>query len=67
MRWLTNMYDPTRDDFRNHVSSRVGESRDVTVYHVRKWLRDKVIGEPKFDGVSIAELKRNGMVGIYTR
>lgn len=68
LRWLTNLYDPKAEDFDLHVKHQTDETHEEAVRNIRRWLEDKVIGDPEPSELySSTTLRRMGMVGIYVR
>jgi hypothetical protein len=67
MKWLTNIYDPSRPDAQLHVYSGPKEDRDRAWKDHLAWLKDKVILEPQAtDTYTVEQLEEMGMVGVYS-
>jgi hypothetical protein len=66
LKWISNIYDPSRDDMAEHVIPEGDESREEAVYWYLFWLVDKVIDEPvATKHYSVDELKAMNYVGVY--
>jgi hypothetical protein len=66
MRWLTNIYDPRRPDFKANIHLTTLQTPEDAARDAREWLRDKTVGTPKATRYfTVAELEAMGMVGIY--
>lgn len=67
MRWLTNLYDPTRHDAPLMVQRLVNETNTEAWEREKRYLADKVIGRPhETIAHTVDELERMGMVGVYS-
>jgi hypothetical protein len=68
MRWLTNIYDPSRPDAHRHLFVDRDETPEDAMKYRRQWLADKAIGDPQpTRAYSVAELKEMDMVGVYAK
>lgn len=66
MKWLTNLYDPQKDDAKLHIVHSPHETQEQAWQRELEYLRGKIVGEPKATAnCSVIELKAMGMVGIY--
>jgi hypothetical protein len=66
MKWLSNIYDPSRSDARQKVSRAIDETFEQAWDRQQYWLRGKVIGRPMYTKqYSTPYLEEQGMVGIY--
>lgn len=66
MRFLTNIYDPTRSDAVEKTVPLPGQTRQAAFDQQRKWLSGKTIGNPKAtDAYTSWQLHKMGMVGVY--
>lgn len=67
MKFLTNLYNPNRWNARDKITTRIDETPEEAWASQEIWLADKVIGAPRAtDTYTAAELRRMGMVGVYT-
>jgi hypothetical protein len=68
MRYLTNLYDPTRLDALGQIERIPGETWTEAREHYREWLHGKIIGEPQAtETYTVEQLKAMHMVGIYAK
>ena len=68
MIWLTNTYDPKREDAKYRLSVQIDHSRDAEWAKHLAWLSGCVIGRPKAMKLhSVEELEAMGRVGVYRR
>lgn len=68
MKWLTNLYDPTRYDAPWRVQRLMNETYMEAWEREKRYLADKVIGRPNETvDYSVEELERMGMVGVYSK
>ena len=66
MKWLTNTYDPERNDAKYSLPVRISETREYAWQKHLAYLADKHIGEPKATvNYTVDELKQMGYVGVY--
>jgi len=69
MRWITNTYDPTADDWADRIRSEYGQSKEDVVASYRKMLVGTTIGLPKAADVegalTVEQLQANNIVGVY--
>lgn len=68
LEWITNEYDPRRDDAHIYFYFRFqgGRSKEEEWAEHQEWLRDKIISQPKaLPDRTVAQLESAGMVGIY--
>ena len=66
MKFLTNTYDPKREDAEYHLSYIRGIPRDQQWRDYLIWLSDKCIARPKATNFyTVEQLEAMGMVGIY--
>ena len=66
LRWISNTYDPNMPNWERTVLSGFNETQDDAVRHHKKWLEDKVIGEPMpSDKYTVEQMKSEGLVGVY--
>ena len=66
MEWLTNYHDPSDEAFAMAVVVTVGETQAQAVENVRRWLANKIIGEPwASEFYTVEQLKASHMVGVY--
>ena len=67
MKWLSNTYDPTKEDAIQAVCRDIGETQQEAWKRQQDWLKGKVIGEPKAtESFTVEELKRVDLVGVYS-
>ena len=67
MIWLTNTYDPTREDAKYSLSVALNENRDEQWAKYLVWLDGFIIGRPAAGIHSVEELEAMGMVGVYRK
>jgi len=66
MNWLTNLYDPKRDDARACLILFIDETEQDAWERQKAWLSDKIIGRPKAtDMYTVEQLEAMGLVGVY--
>lgn len=66
MKWITNIYDPSREDAQDVIYKGWSANREQAWAVYLSWLEDKVIGEPMAsDEHSVEELKAKHYVGVY--
>ena len=66
MKWLSNTYDPKKEDAAQVISCLVGESRQEAWERYQGWLKGKTIGPPKATSACTVErLRQMDMVGVY--
>lgn len=67
MKFLTNTYDPNREDAKQMLSILDGESRDAAWQRYQRYLSDKIIGLPQAtESYTQRELVRMNLVGVYS-
>ncbi len=66
MRYLTNLYDPRKQDARMQIVTMLHETPDEVWKHQQEWLKGKHIGRPQATTTyTIEELEAMGYVGVY--
>ena len=66
MKWLSNIYDPEKNDARNLLSIPADQTRQQAWANHLQWLRGKHIGLPKqMQRHTVSELIEMDMVGVY--
>lgn len=68
LEFLFNDFNPRAADAREVFEAFRGDAYDITWLQYCAWLADKVIGEPQeSETVTVAQMKGEGLVGIYKR
>jgi|SRR5882672_4040564 len=68
LHWLTNEYDPTREDAENYLPIMRGQDRGQAWRHHQEWLQDKIIALPRATSeYSVEDMEAAHIVGIYSR
>ena len=66
LEWITNEYDPRREDARMRFPASPDEDKDKEWAEYQKWLKDKIISKPRAGAKhTVAQLEAMGVVGIY--
>lgn len=67
MKFLTNLYDPTREDAEMKIIRKVNQTQDQAWESQKKWLVDKTIGKPQATKTyTIKDLEKMNMIGVYS-
>lgn len=66
MKYLTNMYDPSKPDAKSQVLCMLWQSVEEAWEKLQRFLQGKIVGRPKeTDTYTVEELEAIGLVGIY--
>ena len=66
MRYLTNMYDPGKEDAQVYIVCSPGETVEQAWKHQQEYLKGKIIGAPQATAsYTVEELVGMGIVGVY--
>ncbi len=67
MKWLTNIYNPKLPDAKHYISIAYHQTLDDAWQAQLDYLKDKTIGRPKANMMTVEELEARNLVGVYKR
>ncbi len=67
MEWLTNIYNPELPDAKWYIPFSPYQTQGQAWEAHLKYLKDKIIGRPKANMMTVEELEARDLVGVYKK